>query len=85
MNNPWRAQANQAVLPFYILHLPVLVIVAFFLIPWNIPILAKFVLIALVSFVIIIGLYAVIVHVPLLRFLFGMKAREKRTLQVSPS
>jgi glucans biosynthesis protein C len=85
VNNPWRAEANQAVLPFYILHLPVIVIVAFFLLTWNIPFPAKFVLIALVSFVIIIGLYAVIRRVPFLRFLFGMKAREKRTLQVAPS
>jgi peptidoglycan/LPS O-acetylase OafA/YrhL len=85
VDNPLRAQANQAVLPFYILHLPVLVLVAFFLIPWNIPVLAKFLLIALISFVIIIGLYQGIGRVPFLRFLFGMKAREKRTLQVSHS
>ena len=62
-------------LPFYILHLPVIVIVAFFLLTWNIPVLAKFLLIALISFVLIIGLYqGVIRRVPLLRFLFGMKA-----------
>ena len=80
----WLASANQAVLPFYILHLPVIVIIAFFLITWDIPVLAKFLLIALVSFVIIIGLYqGVIRRLPLLRFVFGMKAREKRTLQVS--
>jgi glucans biosynthesis protein C len=85
IDNPLRARANQAVLPFYILHIPVLFTIAFLLITWNIPILAKFVLIALVSFVIIMGLYAVIVRVPLLRFLFGMEAREKRTLQVSSS
>lgn len=85
MNNLLRAQANQAVLPFYILHIPVIVLVALFLIPWNIPVLAKFVLIAVVSFVIILGLYQIIVRVPLLRFLFGMKAKEKRSLQASPS
>jgi glucan biosynthesis protein C len=86
VDNPLRARANQAVLPFYILHIPVLFAIAFFLITWNIPILAKFLLIALVSFVIILGLYqGVIVRVPFLRFLFGMKAREKRTLQVAPS
>ncbi len=78
VDNPLRAEANQAVLPFYILHIPVIVIVAVFLIPWNIPVLAKFVLIAVVSFVIILGLYLIIRRVPLLRFLFGMQAREKR-------
>ena len=85
VDNPLRAQANQAVLPFYILHLPVIIIVAFFLLTWNIPVLVKFLLIALVSFVIIIGLYLGVRRVPFLRFLFGMKTREKRTLQVSHS
>jgi glucan biosynthesis protein C len=70
VNNPLRVRANQAVLPFYILHIPVIIIVALFIITWNIPVPAKFVLIALGSFVIILGLYqGVIVRVPLLRFL----------------
>jgi glucan biosynthesis protein C len=85
VNNRWRAEANQAVLPFYILHIPVILLVAFFIIPWTIPVLAKFVLIAVVSLVIILGLYLIIRQVPLLRFLFGMKAREKRRLQASAS
>jgi glucan biosynthesis protein C len=85
-HTPLLAEANQAQLPFYILHQPIIVIVAFFLITWNIPVPAKFLLIALVSFGIIIGLYqGVIRRLPPLRFLFGMEAREKRTLQVSSS
>ena len=79
-NTPLLAWANQGVLPFYILHVPVLVIVAFFLVPWNIPVLAKCLLITLVSFAIIIGVYqGVIRPLPALRFIFGMKASEKRT------
>jgi peptidoglycan/LPS O-acetylase OafA/YrhL len=85
VNTPLRAEANQAVLPFYILHAPVIILVAFVLIPWTIPVLAKFGLIAVVSLVIILGLYLIIRRVPFLRFLFGMKARGKKTLQVSPS
>ena len=85
VDNRLRAEANQAVLPFYILHIPVIVIVAVFLISWTIPVLAKFVLIAVVSFVIILGLYLIIRRVPLLRFLFGMKAKGKKTIQVSHS
>jgi glucan biosynthesis protein C len=84
VHTPLLAEANQGQLPFYILHQPVIVIVAFFLITWNIPVPAKFLLIALVSFGIVIGLYqGVIRPLPPLRFLFGMEAREKRTLQVA--
>jgi ABC-type nitrate/sulfonate/bicarbonate transport system permease component len=86
VHTPLLAEANQAQLPFYILHQPVIVIVAFFLITWNISVPAKFLLIVLVSFGIIIGLYqGVIRRLPTLRFLFGMEAREKRALQVSSS
>jgi peptidoglycan/LPS O-acetylase OafA/YrhL len=86
VHTPLLAEANQAQLPFYILHHPVIIIVAFFLLTWNFPAPAKFVLIALVSFGIIIGLYQGLIRpLPPLRFLFGMKAREKRTLQVSSS
>lgn len=82
VHTPLLAEANQAQLPFYILHHPVIIIVAFFLLPWNIPDPAKFLLIVLVSFGIIIGLYlGPIRPLPPLRFLFGMKARQKRTLQ----
>jgi len=84
--NTLLVEANQAVLPFYVLHQTVIVIVAFFLITWTIPVLLKYLLLASLSFVIIVGLYeGVIRRLPPLRFLFGMKAREKRTLQVSSS
>lgn len=86
VHTPLLAEANQAQLPFYILHHPVIIIVAFFLLPWNIPVPAKFLLIVLVSFGIIIGLYEGLIRpLPPLRFLFGMKARQKRTLHVSSS
>ena len=63
-------------LPFYILHQTVIVIIAFFLITWDIPVLLKYLVLASLSFGIIIGLYeGVIRRLPPLRFLFGMKAR----------
>ena len=75
-HNKLLAEANQAVLPFYILHQTVIVIIAFFLITWDIPVLLKYLVLASLSFGIIIGLYeGVIRRLPPLRFLFGMKAR----------
>jgi glucan biosynthesis protein C len=66
--------SNQAVLPFYILHQPVLVLVGYFVVQWQIPDLLKYLVIALPSFILTIGLYELLVRrFNLLRFLFGMK------------
>jgi hypothetical protein len=66
--------ANEAVLPFYILHQPVLLSIGYFIVPLPIPDLLKWLIIASTSFVTIMALYEFIVRrVNVLRFLFGMK------------
>jgi glucans biosynthesis protein C len=70
----WLAEAYQAVLPFYILHMPVLIAVAYVTLSWNIPVLVNYTLIALVSLLIIAGLYRIIQRFQVLRLAFGMNA-----------
>jgi peptidoglycan/LPS O-acetylase OafA/YrhL len=68
--------ANEAVLPFYLLHEPVIVAAAWVAIRWQAPILAKYLALVIVSFACTLALYDLLVRrlrVP--RFLFGMKAR----------
>ncbi len=80
-NKPILSYANEAVLPFYILHHPVLLSVGYFVVQWAIPAALKFVVIDAVSFVIIMVLYEFVVRrVNLLRFLFGMKMSRKAPL-----
>jgi peptidoglycan/LPS O-acetylase OafA/YrhL len=68
--------ANEAVLPFYILHQTVLLGVGYFVVQWAIPDLLKWVIILLVSFPIIMLLYEFLVRrFNVMRFLFGMKPR----------
>ena len=75
--NPFVKYSNEAVLPFYILHQTVLLSIGFFVVSWPIPDLAKWLVIAPVSFVLILGLYEYLVRRSnILRFLFGMKAVE---------
>ena len=70
------SEANQAVLVFYILHVPVMVGVAYCTLPWDLPILATYLFTEVVSFVIIIGLYVILIRpFPVMRMAFGMKAR----------
>jgi len=71
---PFLRYANEAVLPFYIMHQTVIISVGYFVVQWAIPDLAKFVIIAVLSFAIIMLLYEFLVRrFNLLRFLFGMR------------
>jgi glucan biosynthesis protein C len=73
-NKPILSYTNEAVLPFYILHHPVLLSVGYFVVRWAIPGAVKFVVIDAISFAIIITLYEFVVRrFNAIRFLFGMK------------
>src|SRR3989304_3948396 len=73
-NKPILSYANEAVLPFYILHQPVLLSVGYFVVQWAIPAALKFAIIDILSFAIIMALYEFIVRrVNFLRILFGMR------------
>lgn len=73
-NKPILSYANEAVLPFYILHQPVLLTVGYFVVQWSFSAALKFLVIDAISFVVIMALYEFIVRrVNVLRFLFGMK------------
>lgn len=73
-NKPILSYANEAVLPFYILHQPVLLCVGYFVVRWAIPAAVKFVVIDAISFAIIMALYEFVVwRFNVMRFLFGMK------------
>lgn len=73
-SSPFLVRANEAVLPFYVLHQTVIVTLAFFLIGWKAPIAAKYVVLAVGSFVVIMSVYlGAISRFRILRFLFGMK------------
>jgi hypothetical protein len=73
-NNDFLKYANEAVLPFYILHQSVIVIVGFFIADWNIAVFPKFLFMLVVNFAIIMVLYEFAVkRIGVLRYLFGMK------------
>jgi len=75
---PFLSYANEAVLPFYILHQTVLLCVGYFVVQWAIPDLLKWVIILVASFAIIMVLYEFLVRrFNVMRFLFGMKLRPK--------
>jgi peptidoglycan/LPS O-acetylase OafA/YrhL len=76
-NHRLLAYANEAVLPFYILHQPVVLLAGYFIIPLSLSITAKYLIIAPLAFGITVGLYEFgIRRVNPMRWLFGLKARQ---------
>jgi hypothetical protein len=73
-NNRFLTYANEAVLPFYIFHQTVIVMVGFYLIHWNIGVFFKYMVICAASFVTISIIYEMLVRrINVLRVLFGLK------------
>jgi glucan biosynthesis protein C len=70
-------------LPFFVVHQPVILAIAYFAVQWEATITFKLLVVVLGAFVMSIGLTEVIKRVGILRVLFGMKARP-RTPVVQP-
>ncbi len=84
--NRFLSYANEAVLPFYMLHQPVILIVGYFIVRMRLPIAAQYAIIAVSSFAIIMAIYEYLVRrTNPLRVLFGMKLlkREKKVEAVA--
>ena len=63
-----------AALPIYILHQPILVTVAYFVVRWQVPALVKYAVIVAISFVVIFVVYDLCVRrTRPTRFLFGIR------------
>jgi glucan biosynthesis protein C len=69
--------SNELVLPFYVLHQSVIVAIAFYVVGLDLIVIEKFLLIMVVSFPIIVALLYPISKINVLRFLFGMRMRNR--------
>ena len=68
--------SNEAVLPFYVLHEPVIVAAAWLIVRWHAPSLAQYTALVVLSFAATLGLYEALVRrFRLTRVLFGLKPR----------
>ena len=77
-NHKSRKFLNDNVMPFYILHQTIMVIIGFFVVQTGLIIILKYLIISIVSFAIIIALVMIIRQLNILRFLFGMSLKKKK-------
>ena len=85
-NNKALSYGNEAVLPFYIFHQTIILCVGWFVIPLNMSILLKFLIIAVTSFALIMVMYELLVRrFNTVRFCFGMRPLKKPSATLAPS
>ncbi|OLS18875.1 MAG: hypothetical protein HeimC3_48130 [Candidatus Heimdallarchaeota archaeon LC_3] len=76
-NHKWLKFLNEITLPFYILHMVVLIVVAYFIVQLNLGVFMKLFLLIFISLIIILSLVLIIRQANILRFIFGMKLKKK--------
>jgi hypothetical protein len=72
--NKWLVYGRETIVPFYLLHHPAIIGVAYFVVQWGIPTLVKWLAVLLGSFLVTLGLIEIIKRVPVVRGLFGIEA-----------
>ena len=84
-SNKVLAYSKEVVLPFYILHQTVILLVGWFVIRWNIGILPKYLIIIVIFFPLIMILCELLVRrFNAVRFLFGMRLKKKPPTTLAP-
>lgn len=72
--NPFQQYAQTAILPFFVLHQPVIIILSYFVVQWNLGLWPKLLTVLVGAFAVCVGTYEfVIKRVGVLRAAFGMK------------
>jgi glucan biosynthesis protein C len=72
--NKWLRYGGETIMPFFVLHQPVIIVIAYFVVQWDAGITVKLLTVVLGSFAVTLGLVEqVIKRVGVLRGLFGMK------------
>ena len=74
IHNRFLEYANEAVLPFYILHQTIIVTIGFYFIHWNTRVYFKYLVLCIASFISICLIYELLVRrINILRLLFGLE------------
>jgi peptidoglycan/LPS O-acetylase OafA/YrhL len=77
--NRWLEYGNETIMPFYLLHQPVIIVIAYFVVQWDVNLWVKLLIILISSFLITLGLVELLIR-PFkpMRRLFGMKIRKSK-------
>jgi peptidoglycan/LPS O-acetylase OafA/YrhL len=75
--------SQEAIVPFFVVHQPVIIVVAYFVVLWNTALVPNLLIVIIGSFAVSLGLYQLIIRrVGVLRRAFGMKIGKSDMLPV---
>jgi hypothetical protein len=84
--NKLLSYGQEAIVPFFVVHQPVIIVIAYFVVQWSAALIPKLLVVIIGSFVVSLGLYQLVIrHVGALRVAFGMKAGKLERTPVSTS
>jgi peptidoglycan/LPS O-acetylase OafA/YrhL len=73
--NRWLRYGGETIMPLFLLHQPVIIVMAFFVVQWDLGVFPKLLIVVLGSFAISVGLVEILKRFAVLRGLMGMKPR----------
>jgi len=76
--NRFLSYANTGVLPFYIIHQPIILLIGYFVVQWSTAIAVKYLFITATSFAVVMLVYEFLIRrIPPVRYVFGIGTRKK--------
>ena len=79
---PWLRMSNELIFPFYIFHQTVIVVIAYFVITWDVSILIKVISLGVFSFAITSFIcFFIIKPFNIFRIMFGLKVKNTLVLE----
>jgi len=81
-SNKWLAYGNETIMPFYLIHQPVIILISFIVVQWNADIPVKLLVVVISSLLITLGLIELLIR-PFnpMRMVFGMKPRRRKEVR----
>jgi peptidoglycan/LPS O-acetylase OafA/YrhL len=76
-SNRWLVYGNETIMPFYLFHQPVIVVIAFYVVQWDAGVTLKLLVVVLGSLLVTLGLVELVKRIRVLRGLFGIKTRRQ--------
>jgi surface polysaccharide O-acyltransferase-like enzyme len=81
--NKWLQYGQETIMPFYLFHQPVIIVLAYFVVQWDTGITVKLLVVVLGSLLVSLGLVELIIkRIGVFRRLFGMKSLPQRATSV---
>jgi peptidoglycan/LPS O-acetylase OafA/YrhL len=75
-SNRWLENGQEAILPFFVFHQPVIILLAYYAVQWQVSLPVKLLFVVLGSLFVTLGIYEFLVRrLEPLRLVFGMKIR----------